>query len=162
MTNKEIELLLLDLSYRLPHGVKFHYFSEFADGEDPEFDNTITVIDIADWQILDEDHKEWIRVRQIMPYLRPMSSMTEEEARTIFEISGYKSKDILQIKITDDYLEAEIDDGFCSFELHFIWYNEIVNSIQILDFLVSNHFDYRGLIPMGLALEAPEDMYKTK
>jgi hypothetical protein len=28
------------------------------------------------------------------------------------------------------------------------------------DWANKNHFDYRGLIPMGLALEAPEDMYK--
>ena len=29
-----------------------------------------------------------------------------------------------------------------------------------IDFYNANHFDYRGLIPMGLALEAPEGMYK--
>lgn len=30
------------------------------------------------------------------------------------------------------------------------------------DFLNSHHLDYRGLIPMGLALEAPKRMYKTE
>ena len=29
-----------------------------------------------------------------------------------------------------------------------------------LDYALEHHFDYRGLIPMGLALEAPEGMYK--
>lgn len=29
-----------------------------------------------------------------------------------------------------------------------------------VDWLDKKMFDYRGLIPMGLALEAPEDMYK--
>lgn len=29
----------------------------------------------------------------------------------------------------------------------------------MIDFYHSHHIDYRGLIPMGLALEAPEDMY---
>ena len=29
-----------------------------------------------------------------------------------------------------------------------------------VDFLNARHFDYRGLIPMGLALEATEGMYK--
>ena len=29
------------------------------------------------------------------------------------------------------------------------------------DWLNANHFDYRGLIPMGLALEATKDMYKN-
>lgn len=31
-----------------------------------------------------------------------------------------------------------------------------------IDWLNANHFDYRGLIPMGLALEATADMYKTE
>ena len=31
-----------------------------------------------------------------------------------------------------------------------------------IDWLNENMFDFRGLIPMGLALEAPEDMYKTE
>jgi hypothetical protein len=30
---------------------------------------------------------------------------------------------------------------------------------QITDFLNEHHFDYRGLIEKGLALEAPADMY---
>ena len=31
--------------------------------------------------------------------------------------------------------------------------------LDVIDWLNSHHFDYRGLIPMGLALEAPKDMY---
>lgn len=30
------------------------------------------------------------------------------------------------------------------------------------DWLNAHHFDYRGLIEKGLALEAPEGMYKTE
>lgn len=29
-----------------------------------------------------------------------------------------------------------------------------------IDWLLARHFDFRGLIEKGLALEAPEDMYK--
>ena len=32
----------------------------------------------------------------------------------------------------------------------------------IVDWLNAHHFDHRGLIPMGLAIEAPVDMYKTE
>lgn len=36
------------------------------------------------------------------------------------------------------------------------------NCPAYIDWLNAHHFDYRELIPMGLALEAPEDMYKTE
>ena len=32
--------------------------------------------------------------------------------------------------------------------------------IPHIDWLLSRHLDFRGLIPMGLALAAPEEMYK--
>ena len=32
----------------------------------------------------------------------------------------------------------------------------------MMDFYHSHHIDYRGLLPMSLALEVPEGMYKTK
>ena len=31
---------------------------------------------------------------------------------------------------------------------------------EAIDWLNAHHFDYRGLIEKGLALEAPEGMYK--
>ncbi len=61
----------------------------------------------------------------LKPYLRPLSSMTEEE----YQEFGY---DVLR------YTPREFD-----------W-------------LIARHFDYRGLIPIGLALRATRDMYKTK
>ena len=43
------------------------------------------------------------------------------------------------------------------------WMNDPVYSISdSIDWLNKNHFDYRGLIEKGLALEAPEEMYKTE
>ena len=57
------------------------------------------------------------------PYLRPMSSMTEEEKKELFQLMGNGT------------------------------------DIQRIDFYISHHFDYRGLIPKGLALEALEGMY---
>lgn len=36
----------------------------------------------------------------------------------------------------------------------------VETSQQVIDWLLAHHFDYRGLIPMGLALEATEGMYK--
>ena len=71
----------------------------------------------------------------VKPYLRPMSSMTEEE-----------SKEFAMLQ-TDFY-----SDG---------WLYPIA-AVNMVDWLNANHFDFRGLIPMGLALEAPEGMYKTE
>ena len=34
--------------------------------------------------------------------------------------------------------------------------------LEYIDWLNSHHFDYRGLIEKGLALEAPADMYKIE
>jgi hypothetical protein len=41
--------------------------------------------------------------------------------------------------------EQWLPDGYC---------------IDTFDWLNAHHFDYRGLIPMGLALVAPKGMYK--
>ena len=35
-------------------------------------------------------------------------------------------------------------------------------AIILIDFYNSHHLDYRGLIPLGLALVAPKDMYNVK
>lgn len=43
-----------------------------------------------------------------------------------------------------------------------IYYNTVyftLNFYEKEDWLLEHHFDFRGLIPMGLALETPEDMY---
>jgi len=62
-------------------------------------------------------------IDEIKPYLRPMSSMTEEEHK--------------------EY-EQWLPDGF---------------NINTVNWLLENHFDFMGLIPKGLALEAPNGMY---
>jgi hypothetical protein len=69
----------------------------------------------------------------IKPYLRSMSSMTEVE------------------KVIYKSLKEDIDEDYC----------EIIQ-LPLIDWLNKKMFDYRGLIPKGLALEAPEGMYNTK
>ena len=67
---------------------------------------------------------------EIKPYLRPMSSMTDEEKKKVhYFVENHKL-------------------GNCS------------RSGAISDYLNSIHIDYRGLIEKGLALEATEGMYK--
>lgn len=71
------------------------------------------------------------------PYLRPMSSMTKEEQK---EFVGFHCVNLCPI-VMDSCLT-------------------INNEVNMIDWLNAHHFDYRGLIEKGLALEAPENMYK--
>ena len=44
----------------------------------------------------------------------------------------------------------------------FFNYDGVEYPEEYIDWLNKHHFDYRGLIKKGLALEAPEGMYNTK
>lgn len=128
MTQEDKQLLLKDLCARLPYGVKVEltkYKQKCLlcgiDGEDLYLN-----IDSDPFSLRDFD---------IKPYLRPMSSMTEEEKEWLYN--------------NFDYVE--------SFGVK--CYDKVP---EYYDWLNAHHFDYRGLIPMGLALEAPDDMYKVE
>ena len=82
-----------------------------------------------------------------LPYLRPMSSMTEEEKKE-WHATFDSVYDLVPGGDPDN--ENDYDDN---------WHEE--PGIESYDYLNAHHFDYRGLIPMGLALEASEDMYKN-
>ena len=157
MTQEDKELLFKDLSSRLPYGVKcWASYNKFP----------TTLVDVNADVVGDNLFIVTVKLKKtglnspsliedIKPYLRPMSSMTEEEAKELSilcDITG-----VLSIKITDEYIDFEVDDGFSSIETKIIWYNDIISSIEIFDWLNKNHFDYRGLIPMGLAIAVTKE-----
>lgn len=148
MRQEDKELLFKDLCSRLPYGVKIE-LTWWVMGEGTCI-NTILETDHIEQLLNDEDGDI-----EIKPYLRPLSSMTEEEAKELSIL--YDIKDILSIKITDEYIDFEVDDGFCSIDTKIIWYNDIISSIETFDWLNKNHFDYRGLIPMGLAIAVTKE-----
>lgn len=120
MRQNDKELLIRDLCARLPYGVIVHL----------EYDkNTSVTREMG----LGSLHDIMFDSAEGKPYLRPLSSMTEEES---------KEFGLLQ---TDFYI-----DGFLY----------PIAASNLIDWLNAHHFDYRGLIEKGLALEAPEDMYK--
>ena len=126
MTNEEKQLLLRDLCARLPYGTKVSYNGK---------DDVLRTLHFFDMTHIKEEYVD------IKPYLRPLSSMTEEEfdGSPIFDCCQHSYK---------------VDGtGF-----HFIQIGTF--NINVLDYLNAHHFDYRGLIEKGLALEAPEGMYK--
>lgn len=132
MTKEEKKLLLIDLCARFPYGVKVHITDEWFYDKIEPYDRR-----------LDCDVIKSIRENQytVKPYLRPMSSMTEEE------------KDNLQ-SLHDIISNENYGDGYSPSAWNAITEWE--------DYCNARHLDYRGLIPMGLALEAPEDMYKEE
>ena len=153
MTQEEKELLLKDLCGRLPFHVKVaidfeEYLEVLPDDENLQYPyrKNLKFILNYDNKTIEDISKEphilyaypcterfamlrgytyeldyGVPVEFIKPYLRPMSSMTEEERN---ELSHYD------------------------------------NSVQRTDFFYSHHIDCRFMIEKGLALEAPENMYK--
>ena len=126
MTQEEKELLIKDLCARLPYSTDILT-------EDDDKGHIIGVDDVENgvFEIhIIEDGDSYTcyeSIEKFKPYLRPMSSMTEEE------------------RIKYESLYDCIDEGL----------------IKVFDWLNANHFDYRGLIEKGLALEATKDMYKN-
>ena len=114
MTQEDKELLLRDLCARLPYGVKVNNeiqgnFVIYGVCENYIFARTTT------------SHADF-RVEDIKPYLRPMSSMTEEEK------SQY---------------------NFYLTRIVFAY-----DASLLINWLNAHHFDYRGLLKKGLAIDA--------
>ena len=134
MTQEERNLLIQDLCGRLPYGViaKKEYSFVFTNGTISK-SKKIERLDLEDIDYLISGDN---CVDVLKPYLRPMSSMTEEEQKEYhktFRAEPYGSG---------------------------IGY-EYVESARSFDWLDKHHFDYRELINKGLALNAQEGMYKN-
>lgn len=154
MTQEEKSLLLKDLCARLPYGVKCKWEHEYdgktytGGGVLCDIDHVKTPSGYRYWDCYFEDEGEDIPIELVKPYLRPMSSMTEEEEIELRRISSQLTFDR---KYNLLYV-GRADDGGCN----------LSEMEKIIDYLISHHFDFRGLIEKGLALEAPEGMYNTK
>jgi hypothetical protein len=126
MTQENKELLFKDLCARLPYGVVL----QLTLWEEKTTDCRLTGIDEDGNLTADVPADCAFSIEGIKPYLRPMSSMTEEE-KLMYE----------GLMIGTDNVSYMLD---------------------VIDWLNAHHFDYRGLIEKGLALEAPKDMYNIK
>ena len=144
MTKEDKQLLLIDICARLPHGLKFRF--ELSDG-------SYRTIDLWRDTLInfDQEYCFWILRGDIIPYLRSMSSMTDEEKEELYD-RGWLCEG------NDIYA-----DGFLDINNVYKYYKKDLQDIKwIIDWLNAHHFDYRGLIHKGLALEAPEGMYKIE
>ena len=113
-----------DLCARLAYsGVQIHI--SYADGF--KYDKTLTYEDVKNYSQLPACSTTIVK-----PYLRPLSSMTDEEREEYSQFIG------------------EING--CAY---------FIDPISQMDWFNRKMFDYRGLIPNGLALEAKEGMYNN-
>ena len=136
MTQEDKELLLKDLCARLPYGVKIE-LTWWVMNEGTCMSTT-----------LEPDHIEQIRNDElgdveIKSYLRPLSSMTEEQCYDFY----------------CRFVENEIDyNDFKKYYFDGCLWNKVLTLISdcgdIIDWLNKYHFDYRGLIEKGLAIDA--------
>lgn len=161
MTPEEKQLLLVDLCARLPYELKgkceidasydtsfdtiyqLHKFDAILEGIKGDLLFVTPLIEDKDEQeFANEEVADGIDILDFKPYLRSLSSMTEEELYEVQEILGE------EVEIRDGFISI-IDSSICSFtylELQavFEWFN-------------TYHFDYRGLIEKGLAIEVTEE-----
>ena len=134
MTQEDKELLLKDLCARLPYGVKIQVPYEDGSGY---FDETV-------WEVNNDGPfhvNGWgIEYEYVKPYLFPLSSMTEEE-----------KEELKQEHIKDEKLYIECltmaAKGDSSMRGKVIIH-------YAMDWCNAHHFDYRGLIEKGLAIDA--------
>ena len=132
MTQEEKILLIKDLSARLPYAVTVEHTSGFRGTLHDitvhhmydDNDNVYDAICYTDF-FGDEDS---IYIEYFKPYLFPLSSMTEEQK----VIYGDLCYDV--IRSSPEYTQSKLN--------------------ELYDWLNKNYLDYRGLIPMGMAIDA--------
>ena len=126
MTQEHKELLLKDLCARLPYGIKF-----LRESWNYEWDQELSVIEVL--EDIDKDgyinRTKVYNVEDIKPCLFSLSSMTDEQYDQLYIDSRVKEDSI-------DIIDA------------------LANDMDAIDWLNKNHFDYRGLIEKGLAIDA--------
>ena len=146
MTEKDKELLIKDLVSRLPYGVKMNHI---ADNEISPC--TLRGIDVDyDYAMLrNEGGYSYVPVEDYKPYLFPMSSMTEEQMKEYYSLAdnvSLRPGEGTYFGIKIHCIKLGISDN----PHEGLW--DYVD-LDAIDWLNKNHFDYRGLIKKGLAID---------
>ena len=136
MTQEDKELLLKDLCGRLPYGVIAQVYG-WDDEEEIDVIVPVRVYSInTDGYVyfgVNDYNVDYYTIEDCTPYLRPMSSMTEEEKKEYNHMYNV-----------------------------YVGYEGKYSTINVFDWLNKHHFDYRGLIEKRLAISTEEyDPYKS-
>ena len=136
MTQEHKELLFKDICARLPYGI----IVETPKGKGHVCDINLTIFEYEFGVNVNPTIRDNFSISYVKPYLFPFSSMTSEQLFEVQEILGKN--------------EIEIEDGFLSIidaERNTLTYLKI---LAVLEWFNKNHFDYRGLIEKGIAINA--------
>ena len=129
MKQEDKELLLQDLSARLPYYIKIQ-LPEYSDLTGEKIPSKIKILDYC---ILGkvQAYCKGFRKDEIKPYLFPLSSMTEEQNKELYD-------KLIELEL--QALNGEINR---------------IDAVKFeIDYYLENHIDYRGLIEKGLAIDA--------
>ena len=126
MTEKQKELLLRDLCGRLPYGVIV------------KDRNGVHELTAGNTEFTDLLYNSKCNIK---PYLFPLSSMTDEQWNNA-----------PRVNLTDFTFES-LKCG-CFTLASYTCENNLHDLLEFINWCYKNHFDYRGLIPMGLAIDA--------
>lgn len=138
MTQEEKELLLRDLSARLTYGV------------------------IVDYKEDEYDFHHWKIATLHAPAYSQSGSLINTDSDGWIEYNEYKGCGMssgsrpLHLEITLPFLRPM--SSMTWEERKYL--QKLPFPYDFVDWLNAHHFDYRGLIEKGLALEAPKGMYK--
>ena len=125
LSPEDRKLLAKDLYQRLGTGTLVQDM-QYLGGKTEMRPNPIWLVDTLTEEVRLFADEPWQPIYSVRPYLRLLSSMTEEEKAELLQLMGNGT------------------------------------DVERIDFYVSHHFDFRGLIPKGLALEAKEGMYEKE
>ena len=134
------ELLLQDLCARLPYSVKIEATYSKYSGSSLRAKLCSEGVNILDTNILELFQQSEIYIK---PYLFPLSSMTEEQKKELdekFNVIGIYWNNIQIHYHSQGYWDTDLEVDFQDW----LW---------LIDWLNKNHFDYRGLIEKGLAID---------
>ena len=132
MTQEEKKLILRDLSARLPYGVKGRVSSRDCNNRKCEF---VATIDGKLYDRFAVFQESWYDNVTIKPNLFPLSSMTEEQ-----------KKDCPINETNLNIMTSNIGYGIIEIPWRL--------SFLFIDWCNKNHFDYRGLISIGIVNDA--------
>ena len=144
MTQEQKDLLIKDLCGRLSHGVKCKILetNEVKIMGSIQYDGENTLFDFwEDEQKIQYGHQLYLS--EFKPCLFPLSSMTEEQWNNA-----------PRVNLTNFTFES-LKCG-CFTLASYTCENDLNDLVEFINWIIKNHFDIYGLIPMGLAIDATE------